>query len=120
MQHKLEPLEALRVLKLTGFFSPRTGGANPKHSSEPLLLSTARDIAGKIFGWKLPKLTAVVVVFEGSQVQLRTTRNFAFLRSKEVDSAGDEKFVAIPIEPHMIKHHVPCADILEDERFVFT
>jgi len=26
----------------------------------------------------------------------------------------------VEVEPHMVKHHVPCADILEPDKFVFA
>jgi hypothetical protein len=86
----------------------------------PPVLREVKKLAENIFEWKLPKLTAVVVVVEWQRSYLLKKKSFAFLRSKEVDSTGNERFVAVPIEPHMVKHHVPCADILEDEKFVFT
>jgi hypothetical protein len=76
--------------------------------------------AEKIFGWKLPKLTALVFEVSGQRSPQLTEKTFAFLRLKKLNLDGDEIYTALSVEPHMVKHHVPCADILEEERFVFT
>jgi len=86
----------------------------------PLVLRTVTRTAERIFALKLPKLAAVVFVVEGQRSHLLTHNRFAFLRSKVVDQTGEERYIPVPVEPHMVKHHVPCADILEPERFVFA
>jgi hypothetical protein len=44
----------------------------------------------------------------------------AFSKSKQIDLYGRPTIVGMAVEPHMVKHHVPCADILEAEKFVFA
>lgn len=111
----------LRVLKLSVFTYSLSETDTPTQSLCMLrILRTVKPVAEEIFGWKLPKLTAVVLVVEGPRTSLLKESRFAFLRSKSVDSSGKDRYVAVAVEPHMVKHHVPCADILEDEKFVFA
>jgi hypothetical protein len=86
----------------------------------PLVLRTVQRSAERIFSLELPKLTAVVFEVHGERKCLLTHNRFAFLRSQQADQTGGERCLAIAVEPHMVKHHVPCADILEAERFVFS
>jgi hypothetical protein len=84
------------------------------------VLRTVTRAAEKIFGWKLPKLTAVVFMVEGERDHLLTHNQFAFLRSKQLDQDGVMRSSIVPVEPYMVKHHVPCAGILEPDKFVFA
>lgn len=86
----------------------------------PVVLQIVKEAAEKIFGWNLPSLTAVVFVVSGRRGRLLTHNRFAFLRSKQLDENGVMRSSIIPVEPQMVKHHVPCADILEPDRFVFA
>jgi hypothetical protein len=114
-------MTALRVSKLRVYLSCLARSDTPTQIlCMPPVLRTVQKAAEDIFKWKLPKLTAVVFVVDGERALQMKVRTFAFLRSKEGDSTGNERFAAIPIEPHMVKHHVPCADILQDEKFVFA
>ncbi|KAK3636931.1 hypothetical protein LTR56_012591 [Elasticomyces elasticus] len=42
-------------------------------------------------------------------------KRFGYLRGTQTDACGRAEAVGVPIEPHMIKHHEPCAEILEDD-----
>ncbi|KAK5740898.1 hypothetical protein LTR17_004252 [Elasticomyces elasticus] len=42
-------------------------------------------------------------------------RRFGYLRGTQTDACGRAEAVGVPIEPHMIKHHEQCADILEED-----
>jgi hypothetical protein len=86
----------------------------------PPVLRTVKRAAEQIFGLKLPKLTAVVFVIEGHRDRLLTHRRFAFLRLKQMGQDGVMRTSVVQMEPHMVKHHVPCADILEPDKFVFA
>lgn len=117
----LKPLELLRVLKLTMLCSSL--GITPTPTQMlcmPPVLRTVRRAAEQIFALKLPKLTAVVFVVEGQRSHRMTHNRFAFLCSNQLDRGGVMKSSVIPVEPHMVKHHVPCADILEPDKFVFA
>lgn len=74
--------------------------------------------ANKIFNLTIPQLTAVVTKVSGMPDELMEDGIFAFLRSAGPD--GGSTYVAVNVEPHMIKHHVACADILEEERFNYA
>ena len=86
----------------------------------PPVLRTVKRAAEQIFGLKLPKLTAVVFVIEGERYELLTHNRFAFLLSKQLGKDGVMRSSVVQVEPHMVKHHVPCADILEPDKFVFA
>ena len=51
--------------------------------------------------------------------RLRGFQAFAFMKSKQTDLYGHTSVVRMAIEPHMVKHDEPCAEILEPERFPF-
>jgi len=89
-------------------------------SSTSPVLRTVKEAADKIFALNLPKLTAVVFVIEGEQHLKLPPIRCAFLLSKELDQDGVLRSSVVPVEPHMVKHYVPCADILEEEKFVFA
>lgn len=121
LQGILKATPALRVLKLTmSLFALDRTQTPTQMLCMPAVLRTTKAAAEKISGWKLPKLAVVVFVVEGARDDLLKVKKFAFMRSKEVGPSGEERFAAIAIEPHMVKHQVPCADILEEEKFVFT
>ncbi|KAK5685015.1 hypothetical protein LTS10_003090 [Elasticomyces elasticus] len=42
-------------------------------------------------------------------------RQFGYLRGYQTDACGRTEAVAIDMKPHMIKHHEPFADILDDD-----
>lgn len=86
----------------------------------PPVLRTVRKVAEQIFALELPKLTAVVFVVSGQRDHLLTHNRFAFLLSKRLDQDGVMRSSVIPMEPHMVKHHVPCADILGEDKFLFA
>jgi hypothetical protein len=85
-----------------------------------LVLQTLRNAADQVLRWDMPKLTAVVFVVDGERSRELKQWWFAFLRTKHVDPFGKQRHVIVPIEPHMVKHHAPCADILDEEKFVFA
>lgn len=65
-------------------------------------------------------MTAVVFVIDGDLSSLLTHNQFAFLRSKQMYEDVVMWSSVVPVEPHMVKHHVPCTDILEPDKFVFA
>ena len=75
--------------------------------------------ANKIFNMRFPQLTAVVIKVSGLPDGTIEDGIFAFLRSEQAGPGGTKVYVAMKMEPHMIKHHVACAKILEEERFVY-
>jgi hypothetical protein len=77
------------------------------------------QMANKIFNTAFPQLAAVVITVSGLPSKIFEDKTFAFLRSEQIGPDGGKMFVAVKIEPHMVKHHVACADILEEERFVY-
>ena len=79
-----------------------------------------KQMANKIFNMAFPQLAAVVIKVSGIPSKIFEDETFAFLRSEKVGPDGKKTYMAVRIEPHMIKHHVACVDILEDERFVFA
>lgn len=120
-QEIVRPLKALRVLEVTIYPSSLDQTVTPTQMlCMPPVRREVRSLAQKIFAWRLPKLTALVLVVEGVRVGLLKQRTFAFLRSETVGPAGKVKHGIIAVEPHMVKHHVPCADILEEDKFVFA
>ncbi|KAM0710952.1 hypothetical protein Q7P35_001691 [Cladosporium inversicolor] len=98
----IKPLTALRIFKTQMFFvdDDIPGGSNPNIPSADLLLA------------------AVVITVSGLPSQLFEEKTFAFLRLEQIGPDCGKTFVAVKIEPHMVKHHVTCADILEEETFV--
>lgn len=78
------------------------------------------QIADKIFNMAFLQLAAVVIKVSGLPCKIFENKTFAFLCSEQSDQDGNKTYMAVKIEPHMIKHHVACADILEDERFDFA
>jgi hypothetical protein len=86
----------------------------------PPVLRTVKEATEQIFALKLPKLTAVVFVVSGERDKPLTQKRFAFLRSKQLGQDGVIRSSVVQVEPHMVKHHVPCADILDPDKFVFT
>jgi hypothetical protein len=113
--------EALRVLKLTVcLYSLNVTDTPTQMLCMPPVLRTVQRAEDKIFGWKFPKLAALVFVIEGQKGPWMTEKTFAFLRSKKLSPTGEEVPIGLPVEPPLVKHHVPCADILEDEKFVFA
>lgn len=76
--------------------------------------------ANKIFNMAFPQLAALVIKVSGFPSKI-FEETFAFLRSEQfVGPDGKKKYMAVKIEPHMIKHRVACANILEEERFAFV
>ena len=121
LQDMLAPLRSLRVLKLTIWCSSLQQTATPTQIlGMPPVQRTVKGAAKRIFALKLPKLTAVVFEVYGERSHLLTHKRFAFLRPKQADQVGGEKCDPISVEPYMVKHHVPCADILEAEKLVFA
>lgn len=86
----------------------------------PPVLRTVRRAAEQIFALQLPKLVTVVFVVSGKRSNRLTRNRFAFLRTKQLDQNGVMRSSVVPVEPHMVKHHVPCAEILEPDRFAFA
>lgn len=43
----------------------------------------------------------------------------AFLKSKQIDLYGRVSIVGMAVELCMVKHHEPCSEILESEKFIF-
>jgi hypothetical protein len=115
-QNILQPLTALNVLK-TEMFIEEGDVLNP---NIPFVERLVEKTANKIFNTAFPQLAAVVIKVSGLPSKVFEDRIFAFLRSEQVGSDGGKLFVAVKIEPHMIKHHVACADILEEERFTYA
>lgn len=118
-QEIIRPLKALRVLKITVYLTSLDETDTPTQMlCMPPVTREVKSLAHKIFEWRLPKLTALVLVVEGSRVRLLKQDTFAFLQSIKVSPAGKVKHIVTALEPHMVKHHVPCADILEEDKFV--
>lgn len=115
----MKPLTALRIFKTQMFFvdDDTPGGSN---SNIPFADRLVEQVANKIFNTAFPQLAAVVITVSGLPSQMFEEKTFAFLRSEQIGPDGGKTFVAMKIEPHMIKHHVECADILEEERFVLA
>jgi hypothetical protein len=86
----------------------------------PRVLQTVKSITEEVLALKLPKLMAVVIKVNGGRSYLMTHDKFAFLRSKQLGQDGVMRTSVVQVEPHMVKHHVPCADILEPDKFVFV
>lgn len=46
---------------------------------------------------------------------------FAYIRTMKLNDSGQSTHEVVSIEPHMLKHHEPCSDILDmDDRIVTT
>ena len=117
----LGPLKSLRVLKLTLYF-PSLDGTSTLIQTQCLhtLTRTVKAATETIFGLGLQRLTAVVFEADGDGDSLVTQTPFAFLRSNQLDLDGVIRSRVMQVEPHMVKHHVPRADILEPDKFVFA
>nr|OQO16616.1 hypothetical protein B0A51_14117 [Rachicladosporium sp. CCFEE 5018] len=83
----------------------------------------AAALASKVFqelGVGCPRLRVVVV--EAWEMPQDDTPDyfatFAFLRASQTDVYGCTRAVAVEEPLHMIKHHEPCSDILEPEKFL--
>lgn len=98
-------------------FFEEKGARNP---NIPFAARLVEQTANKIFNMAFPQLAAVVIKVSGLPSKIFEDETFAFLHSEQVCPDGKKKYMAVKIEPHMIKHHVACADILEEERFVFA
>lgn len=94
----------------------------PRRSNPDIAYASrlVEQITNKIFNTAFPQLAAVVITVSGLPSQIFEDKTFAFLRSEQIGLDGGKTFVAVKVEPHMVKHHVACADILEEERFVFA
>ncbi|OQO00825.1 hypothetical protein B0A48_13512 [Cryoendolithus antarcticus] len=80
-------------------------------------------LASKVFqelGAGCPRLRVVVVeAWEMPQDDSpEYFATFAFLRASQTDVYGCTRAVAVEEPMHLIKHHEPCSDILEPERFM--
>jgi hypothetical protein len=115
-QNIIKPLTALSVLKTEMFFEE---GEAP-NPNIPFAGRLVEQTANKIFNTAFPQLAAVVIKVSGLPSKVFEDRTFAFLRSEQTGPDGGNVYVAVKIEPHMVKHHVACADILEEERFTYT
>ena len=85
----------------------------------PTVTRLVEQTANKIFNTAFPQLAAVVITVPGLPCKIFEDKTFAFLRSEQTGPGGGKVFVAVKMEPHMVKHHVACTDILEEERFVY-
>ena len=112
----IRPLPALSILKTQMFFEEKDA-PNP---NIPFAARLVEQTANKIFNMAFPKLAAVVIKVSGLPSKIFEDETFAFLRSERISLEGKKTYMAVEIEPHMIKHHVACAEILEGERFVFA
>lgn len=115
-QNIIKPLSALTVLK-TQMFSEEKGAPNPNIQYTARLVE---QTANKIFNMAFPQLAAVVIKVSGLLSEIFKDETFAFLRSEHIGPDGKKTYTAVKTEPHMVKHHVACADILEEEKFVFA
>ena len=84
----------------------------------PFAARLVEQTAKKIFNMAFPQLAAVVIKVSGLPSGIFKDETFAFLRSERVGPEGKKTYIAVKIEPHMIKHHVVYADILEEERLL--
>jgi hypothetical protein len=67
-----------------------------------------------------PSLTVVILKVDGRTVERwEDDGTQSFLRSKQIDLYGQTRVVDMFVEPHMVKHHEPCAEILEPKNFGF-
>lgn len=118
-KRNIGPLAALSVLKTQMFIveeeAPRTGKTSMRS-----LASLAEQTVNKIFNTAFPKLAALVIRVSVLHSETAEDEIFAFFRSEHVEMDGERMFVAVKIEPHMVKHNVACADVLDEEEFVFT
>jgi hypothetical protein len=89
-----------------------------KFGNMPSVAGLVHQLANKIFNMANSDLAAIAIQLSKPFSTRADQGKFAFLRSKSVGPDGKETSVAVQIEPHMVKHHVVCADVLEEERFV--
>lgn len=102
--------------------------AGPKVVDEQAMLDAkeivtiAADEGFRTLPPSCPKLLAVVFEAWGSDIDSIPFElcKFGFLRSSQPNFFGRTTYAARSIEPHMAKHRIPYADVLEEERFVFA
>lgn len=119
----LEPLEALRILKLRVSLDALNRKDTPTQTlCMPIVLRIVKKAAATIFDWMLPKLAAVVFQIEGERgplALLNKTLLLSYCRRNLTRLATEDPW-SLRETPHMAKHHVPCADILIAGKFVFA
>jgi hypothetical protein len=89
-------------------------------------MSQSRIEIGQRAQLKSLRMTSVAAAQAGSSSLLvqgqgitRLTHNqFDFLRLKKLGPDGVMRSSIVPVEPHMVKHHLPGADILKEDRVV--
>jgi hypothetical protein len=64
-------------------------------------------------------LSNVTVVVFRARV-CNTEECYAFLRSKQIGLDGQVAVVGTPVEPLMVKHYIPCSDVLEEANSIFA
>ena len=86
------------------------------------VLKTAADKLFQTLGPACPKFLAVVLEVRGDFEKYfkKPHTPYAFLRTEQVDTAGASLYVGTPIESHMVKHHVPCFDLLDPPAFIYN
>jgi hypothetical protein len=89
-------------------FFEEVGASDP---NIPFAERLVEQTANKIFNTAFPQLAAVVIKVSGLPCKFFEDETFAFLRSEQTGPDGEKVYVALKIEPHMVKHHVACADI---------
>jgi hypothetical protein len=84
-----------------------------------LAVQNAADTIFSTLASHCPRLKVVVIEStSGSGVDDLPLR--AFLKSEQISMYGQITVFGMPIEPCMAKHHEPCSEILEPDRFVFA
>lgn len=95
---------------------------NPTLTTNPFQLGhLVKRAADKIFSTlasTCPRFVALVIEARCvPESRLCGFQAYAFLKSKQTDLYGHTSVVGMAVEPHMVKHYEPCAEILEPERF---
>lgn len=83
------------------------------------LVQSAADKIFSTLASRCPRLKVVVIESTwGCDLDDFAVR--AFLKSERISLYGYLTAVGMPVEPCMVKHHEPCSEILEPDRFVFA
>nr|OQO19521.1 hypothetical protein B0A51_12177 [Rachicladosporium sp. CCFEE 5018] len=126
--HWTDPTSGIDLLLLRSYPACLNGDMFVENDEDRVLFQAqvrhlATTLANKIFHELLPacpRLRVVVVdAWEMPQDEAPGHfATFAYLRASQTDVYGCTRAVAVEEPLHMIKHHEPCSDILEPEKFL--
>ncbi|KAK5728148.1 hypothetical protein LTR17_012157 [Elasticomyces elasticus] len=114
----LTHLRKLRILRLFVYVGDLIPEGKRMHVIT--LKFTMQILANKIFkelSASCPDLVGLVIDARDkyNDCKRRPVARLGYLRGTTTDACGRREAVGVPVEPDMIKHHEPCADILGDD-----